>query len=186
MKRNVRTVVFAAAALLTFAMLGLGGARLSLPLTQAQGTSAPSIEGSWLFTVTPPEGGPPPFKALASFSRGGVFASSTQSEQQLSSHRTTAQYGSWMRTGDSFTSTEYAFALDSAGNPTGLLEIHAQYQLSGDNQLEGKGSQKLCDLNGENCFTFPGCASISGTRIQAEPPSCPTAKLKDDIGWICA
>jgi len=142
MKGNVKTVIFAAESLLIVALLGLGGARFS-PVAQAHGTSAPSIEGSWFFTVTPPEGGPPPFKALASFSRGGVFASSTQSEQQLSSHRTTAQYGSWKRTGDSFTSTEYAFALDSAGNPIGLLEVHAQYQLSGNNQLEGKGSQKL-------------------------------------------
>jgi hypothetical protein len=173
MKRNFRTVIFAMASLLIVAMLALDGSRSSLPVAQAQSTSAPGIEGSWFFTVTPPQGGPPPFKALASFSRGGVFTSSTQSEQQLSSHRTTAQYGSWMRTGDSFTSTEYAFALDSAGNPIGLLEIHAQYQLSGNNQLEGKGSQAICDLNGENCFTFPGCARISGTRIQAEPPSCP-------------
>jgi len=172
MKRNVRTVILVAESLLIVAMLGLGGARFS-PVAQAQSTSAPSIEGSWFFTVTPPQGGPLPFKALASFARGGVFTSSTQSEQQLSSHRTTAQYGSWKRTGDSFTSTEYAFALDSAGNPTGLLEIHAQYRLSGNDQLEGNGSQAICDLNGENCFNFPGCARLSGTRIQVEPPSCP-------------
>jgi len=171
MKRNARTVIFAAESLLIVAVLGLGGARFS-PVAQAQSTSAPSIEGSWFFTVTPPQGGPPPFKALASFARGGVFTSSTQNDQ-LSTRKASEQHGSWMRTSDSFTSTEYSFAYDAAGNPVGLFKIHAQYRLSGNDQLEGNGSQAFCDLNGENCFNFPGCARISGTRIQVEPPSCP-------------
>ena len=31
------------------------------------------IQGSWIFTVTPAPGGPPPFSAVASFAAGGVF-----------------------------------------------------------------------------------------------------------------
>jgi hypothetical protein len=51
----------------------------SAPTVQAQETTV-NIEGSWLFTVTPPAGVHPAFHALVSFSAGGVFFADTQND----------------------------------------------------------------------------------------------------------
>jgi len=50
------------------------------------------IQGSWIFTVTPAPGGPPPFSAVASFSAGGVFVA-TGSDDRV--NPASELHGSW-------------------------------------------------------------------------------------------
>jgi hypothetical protein len=128
--------------------------------------------GTWVLTVTPPVGGPPAFKALASFASGGVFISSGQND-----HVNTGvgiQQGTWRRTaGGQITSTEISFIYGPTGVAIGTLKVQATYEFSDANNLTGHGQLSRCDLSGANCQSLGDCASIQGKRVEVEEPICP-------------
>jgi hypothetical protein len=130
-----------------------------------------SPQGSWMLTIAPPTGGPPTFNVLASFAAGGVFIASTQNDHRLPSAG--IQQGTWHRTRDNeFISTELSFLYDPVGNPVGTLKVRATYSLTDAGELSGHGQLSRCDLNGANCVSLPGCATIQGKRIAVEAPAC--------------
>jgi hypothetical protein len=153
---------FTVAALASLALNG------SIPAAQAH-FDDPRIEGGWVFEVTPPEGGPPPFRALDTFSEGGGWAghASTDALNGLSMGQ-----GSWKRSRGAVIVTQLQFSHDPAGNPTGTVVIHKKVRFTGPDTLEGSSQISFCDQNGENCFTPPGCARVVATRIKPLRPDC--------------
>jgi hypothetical protein len=131
-------ICFALAAVLAFAVRVFGGGtqlvRAAHGAEAQEEDSSRSPLGSWLFTITPPVGGPPGppvFNTLASFARGGVFIGSTQLDHQSPSGGSGGpQQGAWRRTGDNeFSSTQMSFSYDQDGNPVGTLKgsVHIQF-----------------------------------------------------------
>jgi hypothetical protein len=153
-------------ALAVLAAAGLASLAPGQPVAAAH--DEPSIEGSWLFTVTPPPGGPPPFQALDTFSpRGGWVG---QAATAALSNTSVAQ-GSWRRTRDGIVVTQIAFTRDAAGNPTGTEVVRKRVRFTGPDTLEGESQISFCDLDG-NCFSPPGCARLVAQRIRPARPDC--------------
>jgi hypothetical protein len=172
-------ICFALAAVLAFAVRVFGGGTQLVRAAhgaEAEEDGGRSPLGSWLFTITPPLGGPPAFNTLASFARGGVFVGSTQldhREPEAVVSSAGPQQGAWRRTGDNeFSSTQLAFLYDQDGNPVGIEKVRFTFSLTDSNDLTGQGQLLQCDLNGDNCVSLPGCAAIQGKRIAVEPPQC--------------
>ena len=135
-------------------------------------TSAQQIEGTWSVIVTPPAGGPPAYLAIASFADGGVLL--TSPDPSVGPSATSTGQGTWERTrGNRFASTHVAFMYSPGGSITGAIKINSSYRLTGRNSFEGRAQLQICDASLNNCFTIPSCATLQGTRIKAEPPSCP-------------
>ena len=122
------------------------------------------IQGSWLFTLTPPPGGPPPFSAVASFAAGGVFLATGQNDRAIVP--VSELHGTWERIrGNRYGSTAYMIAFDSAGIATGMLQTNQVFQLVGRNNLTGLANLNFCDLQGENCSPLPGVSTVTGKRM---------------------
>jgi hypothetical protein len=171
MKRKVTTVstVISLLALLAYgtsASVGVG--------SQAKDAdaNAPQIEGTWRVTVTPPPGGPPAYTSFASFASGGVLI--TAPDPSVSPTVTSTGQGTWERThANHFASTHVAFTYDSNEHIAGTIKINSDYKLTGKDSFDGNGQLNFCDASLNNCFAIPGCATLHGERIHAEPPSCP-------------
>jgi hypothetical protein len=134
--------------------------------------SSQGIEGTWSVIVTPPAGGPPAYLSIASFANSGVLL--TSPDPSVGPSATSTGQGAWERArGTRFVSTHVAFRYGPEGNIAGAIKINSSYQLAGKDSFEGKGQLQICDASLNNCFTVPGCATLQGTRIKAEPPSCP-------------
>jgi len=114
------------------------------------GLSAP-IEGSWISSVTLPQG---PFTALVSFTAGGVYLA-TGSNDRLNS----PLHGSWKRSGwNRYDSTTYFFTFDAAnpfGPAVGMLKVNQVFHLKSRDELAGVGDVFSCDLEGQNCVKVP-------------------------------
>jgi hypothetical protein len=135
-------------------------------------TTARPIEGTWFVIVTPPAGGPPAYLSIASFASGGVLV--TSPDPSVGPSATSTGHGTWEWTkGNRFASTHVAFVYDSNGHITGTVKINSSYRLTGNDSFEGRGQLQFCDPSLNNCFTVPGCATLSGKRQEAEQPSCP-------------
>ena len=147
------------------AAAGLGLARRA----SAQGGTF-GIEGGWLFTVTVPPGtpGPASFTALDSFAAGGGWSgrASIDAVTNLS-----PGYGTWKRTPDGVVVTQVQFSQDAAGNPTGTVIILKQVQFTDADTLQGTSQISFCDLNGQNCVSPPGHATVTAVRIKAAGPT---------------
>ncbi len=121
------------------------------------------IQGSWIFTVTPGPGGPPPFSAVASFAAGGVFLA-TGSDDRV--NPASELHGSWERIPrNRYGSTTYFFVFDPTGHAVGMLLTHQVFQLASKNALVGVGDLSVCDLHGDNCAPLPGISTIAGKRM---------------------
>ncbi len=130
------------------------------------------IEGTWSVIVTPPAGGPPAYLSIASFANGGVML--TSPDPSFGPSATSSGQGSWEKTnGGRFISTHVAFMYGPGGNIAGAIKINSSYHLTGKDSFEGRGQPQICDASLNNCFTIPVCATLQGTRIKAEAPSCP-------------
>ena len=129
--------------------------------------------GTWIVTVTPPPAsGRSAFKALITFGSGGVFIASTQNDHAMPSAG--IQQGTWRRGGDGrISSTELYFVYSPTGVALGTVKVRASYDSVDADDLTGHGQLLACDLDGANCVTFPGCASIRGKRVEVEEPTCP-------------
>lgn len=160
MKRK-RNVFLAAVAVLA---LSLGG---TITTAMAQSV-APSVEGSWIFTVDLINQGTT-FTAVASFTAGGVFLATGSNDRV---NPVSPLYGSWQRIRrHRFNSTAYFFAFDPA-NPNGaavaMLKTNQVFQLKNQDELVGVGDLSSCDLQGQNCVNIPAGIQTRGRRIVPE------------------
>jgi len=121
------------------------------------------IQGSWIFTVTPAPGGPPPFSAVASFAAGGVFLATGSDDR---ANPASELHGSWARIRENrYGSTTYFFVFDPTGHAAGMLLTHQVFQLASKDALVGLGDLSACDVHGENCTLLPGISTITGKRM---------------------
>ena len=121
------------------------------------------IQGSWIFTVTPAPGGPPPFSAVASFAAGGVLLATGEDDRV---NPASELHGSWDRIpGNRYGSTTYFFVFDPTGHAVGMLLTHQVFQLTSKNDLVGVGDLSACDVHGQNCTLLPGNSTITGKRM---------------------
>jgi hypothetical protein len=130
--------------------------------------SEAQIEGSWLVTITIPDG-PPPFKSLMSYAAGGVVIASDSSVFPVYP-MTTLFHGTWTKTGRrEFVFTMITFQYDETITPPGLCKIIAKETVTiepGDDAYNGKGTVEWYDPAGNMYFT--GSATSHATRINAE------------------
>jgi hypothetical protein len=133
-----------------------------LALGASAGAQEP-IQGSWIFTLTPAPGGPPPFSAVASFAAGGVFLA-TGSDDRV--NPASELHGTWERiTQNRYGSITYFFVFDPTGHAVGMLQTNQIFQLTSKNALVGVGDLSVCDVHGENCTPIPGLSTITGKRM---------------------
>ena len=176
MKRKTKQIGIAISLALLLACgllgnLGKGGGVVEAKDKDDEGSSQ-QIEGTWSIIVTPPAGGPPAYLAIASFADGGVML--TAPDPSVGPPATSSGQGTWERTrANRFASTHVAFMYGLGGFISGAIKINSSYRLTGRDSFEGRGQLQICDASLNNCFTVPGCATLQGTRIKAEAPSCP-------------
>ena len=121
------------------------------------------IQGSWIFTVTPAPGGPPPFSAVASFAAGGVFLA-TGSDDRV--NPASELHGSWERIPrNRYGLTANFFVFDSTGHAVGMLQTSQVFQLTSKNALVGLVNLSVCDIHGDNCMPLPGVSTVTGKRM---------------------
>jgi hypothetical protein len=174
MKRKTKPIVItiSLALLLVCGLLGNPGKGFGLVDAKGDDASSPQIEGTWSIVVTPPAGGPPAYLAIASFADGGVMLAAP--DPSVGPSATSSGQGTWERTrANRFASTHVAFTYGPGGFISGAIKINSSYLLTGKDSFEGRGQLQICDASLNNCFTVPGCATLQGTRIKADPPSCP-------------
>jgi hypothetical protein len=129
------------------------------------------LEGSWAITVSPapPPGvqAPPPFRAYASFARGGAYIGADRRVPF------TKQFGTWVHLGgNEFAATNLADLYDQSGNFTGTLKVRTRYIVNGLDEFVGVSNAEERDANDN--LTATRCARFKGERIAVEPlaPQC--------------
>jgi hypothetical protein len=141
--------------------------RLIVCVVLALGASAAAqepIQGSWIFTLTPPTGGGSPFSAVASFAAGGVFLATGENDRAVAP--VSELHGSWERIiGNRYGSTAYFFAFDPTGHAVGMLQTNQVFQLTSKNELVGLANLNVCDIHGGNCTPLPGVSTVTGKRM---------------------
>jgi hypothetical protein len=138
------------------------------------------IQGSWIFTVTPAPGGPPPFSAVASFAAGGVFLATGEDDRV---NPASELHGSWDRIpGNRYGSTTYFFVFDLTRHAIGMLLTHQVFQLTSKNDLVGVGDLSACDVHGQNCTLLAGISTITGKRMIVT--DLPTHKRREATGQV--
>jgi hypothetical protein len=125
------------------------------------GTSAPELEGTWLVTVTIPDG-PPPFPALVTYARGGALM---VTDSSVSPALGNVYQGTWTRTGShTFAFTFLAFQYDADGIFANYLRAHETLQLDpGGNAYNGVTIIEVLDLDQNVIAT--ASSTTHGTRV---------------------
>jgi hypothetical protein len=124
---------------------------------------APEIEGTWLVTVTIPDG-PPPFPALVSYARGGVLTTTDGGTAPALGH---VYQGTWARTG----SREFAFTFlglqyDAQGVFTNYFRVRETVRLSRNgNAYNGEATFEVLDTAMNVIAT--GSLTTHATRVLA-------------------
>ncbi len=120
---------------------------------------APNLEGSWLQTVVQ-EGGPEPFKALASFSAGGAMTLSISLSPTQS-----AFHGTWKRTGRrTYVWSGQSFAYDDDGVFGATVHVRDEITLARDgNSFTGTGHVRVVGLDGTVFVDAP--STVEAERI---------------------
>jgi len=166
MKNNSisKTLMAVTPMLIVCVVLALGASAVAQSSDTGRWDDQPPIEGSWIFTLTPPPGGPPPFSAVASFAAGGVFLATGQNDRAVVP--VSELHGTWERIKENrYGSTTYMIAFDSAGIATGMLQTNQVFELTGRNELTGRANLNSCDIHGENCVPLPGVSTVTGKRM---------------------
>ena len=103
--------------------------------TATGGAVAPELEGTWLATVTIPDG-PPPFPSLVSYARGGALIVTDSSVPPASGN---VYQGTWTKTGShEFAFTFLGFQYDAQGVFSNYIRVHETIQLeSGGSAYNG-------------------------------------------------
>lgn len=144
-KWSSRAMLISAAAV---CVLALTAAQLS----NAQGSGvSPRIEGTWLVTVSPDGGVPPPFPSLVSYSAGGGMMVTDSSFPPAVGN---VYQGTWVKKGDQFQFTFLGFQYDPSGVHSGYVRVFETVLLnrSGD-EYDGVGTFQLLDLDQNVVFS---------------------------------
>lgn len=180
MKMNTKNMVTIIAITLVFASNAVFGQvtidsatgnseRSSISVESTDNNSNNSIAGSWYVTATP-NGGPPPFKAMITFSDGGGMTASAQGDILLNLNSlATAGHGAWVRTGNSqflFTFRQIFYTAD--GSYDGGIKVrHTANMNRAGTAWTGQITAEFYNAADEVVFTSNG--SGTATRIVAEP-----------------
>jgi len=131
------------------------------------------IEGTWRVTVTQKVCATGvqiglPFQSLLTFARGGTMTGTTANTVFLPGQRS-GDYGVWSpATGHSYSATEQAFVIFSAGSFTQGSQVisHSIIPTNGGNGFNDVALIQFYDVNGNPLLPAPGCATAVGQRLQ--------------------
>lgn len=158
MKLGLLALVITFALAATMVLIG------SQSVTAGGTASAPEIEGTWLATVTIPDG-PPPFPSLLTYARGGAL---TVTDSSVAPALGNVYQGTWTKTGSrKFAFTFLGFQFDDAGVLTGYIRARETIQLQpGGRAYNGTTTLEFLDLN----LDVVGTASSTSqaTRVNAQ------------------
>jgi hypothetical protein len=128
------------------------------------GAVAPQLEGSWLVTVTIPDG-PPPFRAIETFAAGGALVVTDGATPPSVGH---VYQGTWARTGrNQFGFTFLGLQYDAAGVFSNFIRVRITltFEPNGD-AYNGVGTVE--GLDPDQNVTFSADLTTHGTRINAQ------------------
>ena len=158
MKLGLLALVITVALAATMVLIG------TQSVTAEGGAVAPEIEGTWLATVTIPDG-PPPFPSLVTYARGGAL---TVTDSSVAPTLGNVYQGTWTKTGShKFAFTFLGFQFDDAGVLTGYIRARETIQLQpGGRAYNGTTTLEFLDLN----LDVVGTASSTSkaTRVNAQ------------------
>ena len=158
MKRGLLALVVTIGLAATIALIGCQS------VTAEGAAVASEIEGTWLATVTIPDG-PPPFPSLVTYARGGAL---TVTDSSVAPALGNVYQGTWTKTGPrEFTFTFLGFQFDDAGVLTGYIRARETIQLQpGGRAYNGTTTIEFLDLN----LDVVGTASSTSqaTRVNAQ------------------
>jgi len=168
MKTTRRQLLKGAGALSSLGALAALGSPMAALAKNANEDQGP--EGSWLYTVTITNPGPPFTElGLETYAAGGGYVGIDQLSFTPGSLATSA-HGSWISTGKrTFLLTFINLSHDEAGNPQGTSKVRQIATLSEDgNAYSGSGSFDVNDVSGS--VIFSGTFTITAVRIAVQTP----------------
>lgn len=130
----------------------------------SQGGQAAAIEGTWIETISTPQG-VKVLTGLQSFTAGGVVVASGTNAPGASN-------GSWTRVDNkTYVASFSFFAFSPAGNALAMVRVNMTLTVSDDgNSINGPATVLQCDTSGNNCGN-PTPLIISGIRLIAQGAS---------------
>jgi hypothetical protein len=142
------------------AVMALIGAQ---SVTADNGTAAPEIEGTWLVTVTIPDG-PPPFPSLVTYARGGALVVTDGSVAPALGN---VYQGTWAKTGaQTFAFTFLGLQYDASGVLVNYIRAREIVRLEpGGNAYNGVTVIEVLDLDQNVIAT--GSSTTHATRVEA-------------------
>jgi hypothetical protein len=125
------------------------------------GTVAPELEGTWLVTVTIPDG-PPPFPSLVTYARGGALL---VTDSSVSPALGNVYQGTWAKTGaQTFAFTFLGFQYDADGVLANYIRARETVRLEpGGNAYNGVTIIEVLDLDQNVSAT--ASLTTHGTRV---------------------
>lgn len=161
MKRSNKIIVVAT--IMTLIIAGVSMAFVSGESVNYAASVSPEIEGTWLATITIPDG-PPPFPSLVTYARGGALIVTDSSAPPALGN---VYQGTWTKTGPhEFTFTFVGFFYEE-GALAGYFKAHETVQLEpGGDAYTGVASLEILDLDMNVIAT--GSSTSSATRIDAK------------------
>jgi hypothetical protein len=162
MTSSKRIVVLVA--LLTIVFGGVTMAYASSRDTIQAAEASPEIEGTWLATITVPDG-PPPFPSIVTYARGGGFVATDSS---VSPALGNVYHGAWTKTGPhQFAFTFLGFQYDASGVLAGYVRAHETLQLEpGGDVYNGVTSIEILDINQDVIMRLS--STSHATRLNAQ------------------
>ena len=144
-------------------------ALLAVPVASAQNAdeSGKQLQGAWKITITPEEGGPPPFPALFTFTKDGGVIQADQGApapgQPISIF--SAGLGEWQRVAKrrffiTYTQLQYDQTLNLIGTFRGRITAELNVDIS---ELTGELTVEF--FNNEGALVFSGSGTVQGHRL---------------------
>lgn len=142
---RISTRIIVVVALLTIVFGGVTSAFAPGEDTIYAAEVSPEIEGTWLATITVPDG-PPPFPSLVTYARGGAL---TVTDSSVPPALGNVYQGTWAKIGaHKYALTFMGFSYDEAGVLTGFFRGHETLQLEpGGNAYNGVAVVEFLDIN---------------------------------------
>jgi hypothetical protein len=106
--------------------------------------------GTWLETLTSPDGSFPPFQTLFTYSSGGGLVG-TASIDEANGLKSSPTHGFWTARGRQITRHAHAFSFDDSGNLNGFYNITDLISMDqGADSYRGSGTFEV--VNGPGAF----------------------------------
>ena len=158
MKLGLLALVITIALAATVALIG------TQSVTAEGGAVAPEIEGTWLATITIPDG-PPPFPSLVTYARGGALA---VTDSSIAPGLGNVYQGTWTKTGPhEFTFTFLGFQFDVNGVFVNYIRARETIQLQRDGKAyNGVATIEILDT-AQNVLATMSSTSHA-TRVNAQ------------------